>query len=78
MFGNQIWCAVRVSNITDTDHETQRACASNEADSEDAQASTPEDSERKECPETVTSEEQSSLSEEVRGKKRGQRSWGVG
>ena len=78
MFGNQIWCAVHVSNNTDAHHKTQTTTASNEAESEGAQASTLQDREGKECTETETSEEtseetetteeQSSLSEEVSGK----------
>ncbi|XP_045110982.1 next to BRCA1 gene 1 protein-like isoform X2 [Portunus trituberculatus] len=64
VFGNQIWCAVHVSNSTDANCETQTTCANTEVGPDVAQATISEESEKKESIETETSEEQSSLSEE--------------
>lgn len=68
VFGNQIWCAVFVSNNTDSDSESPTKIAVNKTDSESAQASTEEENEEKDCEEQSSTEEQSS--EEVSGEEK--------
>lgn len=73
MFGNQIWCAVYVSNNTNSDSQNLTKTV-DKTDSESAQTSTEEENEEKDCEEQSSNEEQSSTeeqsSEEVRGMKR--------